>query len=131
MNMAPIYWYSKRQNCVKTSAYSSEMVALQIISEKILDLCYKLRMFGVPIDSYANIFCDNEAVYKSMSIVDSKLKKKHNSVAYHEIRECTASGILVVHKEDTGSNLADILMKSLSPENRKCLIERITIQAEI
>ena len=34
-------------------------------------------------------------------------------------------GILVVHKEDTGSNLADILTKSLSTEKRKDLIERI------
>ena len=81
-------------------------------------------MFGIPIDGYA-IFCDNEAVYKSTSIDDSTLKKKHNSVAYHKIRECTASGILVVHKEETGSNLADILTKSLSPDKRKYLIERI------
>ena len=125
MNMAPIFWYSKRQNSVETSTYSSEMVALSIISEKIIDLRYKLRMFGIPIDGYANVFCDNEAVYKSTSFADSTLKKKHNSVAYHKIRECTAAGILVVHKEDTGSNLADILTKSLPPEKRLYLIERI------
>ena len=64
-------------------------------------------------------------MYKSTSIAESTLKKKHNSVAYHKIRECTAAGILVVHKEDTGSNLADILTKSLSPEKRLYLIERI------
>ena len=23
---------------------------------------YNLRMFGVPIDGYANVFCDNKAV---------------------------------------------------------------------
>ena len=125
MNMAPIFWYSKRQNSVETSTYSSEMVALCIISEKIIDLRYKLRMFGITIDGYANVFCDNEAVYKSTSFVDSTLKKKRNSVAYHEIRECTAAGILVVHKEDTGSNLADILTKSFSPEKRLYLIEII------
>ena len=125
MNMAPIFWYSKRQNSVETSTYSSEMVALRIISEKIIDLRYKLRMFGIPIDGYANVFCDNEAVYKSTSFADSTLKKKHNSVAYHKIRECTAAGILVVHKEDTGSNLADILTKSLPPDKRLYLIERI------
>ena len=101
------------------------MVALRIISEKIIDLRYKLRMFGVPIEGYANVFCDNEAVYKSTSIADFMLKKKHNSVAYHKIWECTAAGILVVHKEDTGSNLADILTKCLSAEKRKYLIERI------
>ena len=84
------------------------MVALRIVVEKIIDLRYKLHMFGIPIDGYVNIFCDNEAVYKSTSIADSILKKKHNSVAYHKIRECKAANILVVHKEETGSNLADI-----------------------
>ena len=125
MSMVPIYWYSKRQNSVETSTYSSEMVALQIVAEKIIDLRYKLRMFGIPIDGYANVFCDNKAVYKSTSIADSTLKKKHNSVAYHKIRECAAANILVVHKEETGSNLADILTKSLSPEKRKYFIEQI------
>ena len=125
MNMAPIYWYSKRQNSVETSTYSSEMVALRIVAEKIIDLRYKLRMFGIPIDGYANVFCDNEAVYKSTSVAELTLKKKHNSVAYHKIRECTAAGILVVHKEDMGSNLADSLTKSLSPDKRKYFIERI------
>ena len=99
MNMAPIYWYSKRQNTVETSTYSSEMVALRIVAEKIIDLRYKLRMFGVPIEGYANVFSENEAVYKSTSYADLTLKKKHNSVAYHKIRESTAAGILVVHKE--------------------------------
>ena len=116
MNMAPIYWYSKRQNSVETSTYSSEMVALRIVAEKMINLRYKLRMFGIPIDAYANVFCDNEAVDKSTSLAKSMLKKKHNSVAYNKIQECTAAGILVVHKEDTGSNLADILTKSLLPD---------------
>ena len=106
MNMAPIFWYSKRQNSVETSMYSSEMVALRIVAEKIIDLRYKLRMFGIPLDWNVNVFCDNEAVYKSTSFADSTLKKKHNSVAYHKVRECTAAGILIVHKQDTGSNLA-------------------------
>ena len=125
MNMALIHWCSKRQNNVETSDYSSEMVALRIVAEKTIDLRYKLHMYGIPIDGYANVFCNNEAVYKSTSFAESTLKKKHNSVAYHKVRECTAAGILVVHKEDTGSNLADILIKSLLRDKRKYFIEQI------
>ena len=44
MNMATVYWYSKGQNCVETSTYLSEMVALRIISEKIINLGYKLSV---------------------------------------------------------------------------------------
>ena len=84
MNMAPIFWYSKRQNSVKTSIYLSEMVALCIISEKIIDLRYKLRMFGIPIDGYANVFCDNEAIYKSTSFAHSTLKR--SIIRWHIIK---------------------------------------------
>ena len=38
-------------------------------------LRYKLRMFGVPIDGAANVYCYNEAVYKNASIPESVLKK--------------------------------------------------------
>ena len=62
LNMAPIYWFSKRQNTVESSTYSSEFVALRIAAEKIIALRYKLRMFGIPIEGSANVFCDNEAV---------------------------------------------------------------------
>ena len=76
INMAPIYWYSKRQNSVETSTFSSEMVALRIVSEKIVGSRYKLRMFEIPVDGYANAFCDNEAVNKSTLIADSILKRR-------------------------------------------------------
>ena len=53
-------------------------------------------------------------------------------MAYHRVRECTITGILVVHdKEDTGSNLANILTKCLSPERRKYLNERIMIDDKV
>ena len=45
-------------------------------------LRYKLRMFGIPIDGVANVYYDNEAVYKNTSIPESVLKKKLYSLAY-------------------------------------------------
>ena len=43
INMAPKYWFSKRQNTAESSTYSSEFVALRITSEIIIALHYKLR----------------------------------------------------------------------------------------
>ena len=54
-----------------------------------------------------NMFYDNKAVYKETSFAESTLKKKHNLVGYDKVRVCTVVGILIVHKEDTGSNLVD------------------------
>ena len=36
-------------------------------------LRYKLHMFVVPLEGPTNVFCDNEAVYKNTSILESVL----------------------------------------------------------
>jgi hypothetical protein len=46
----------------------------------------------IPIDGPANVFCDNEAVYKNTVMPESVLKKKHHSIAYHRHREAVAAG---------------------------------------
>jgi hypothetical protein len=70
-------------------------------------------MFGIPIDGSANIFCDNKSVITNSTIPTSTLKKKHNSIAYHRVREAVAAGILRIAKVHTNDNLADILTKPL------------------
>ena len=132
LNMAPVHWYSRRQNCVESSTFSSEFIALKTAMETIMALRYKLRMFGVPIDGPARIFCDNEAVYRNSSDPASTLKKRHQSVAYHLCREAVASGVALIYKEDGDTNLSDILTKStLSKERRKFLRERIMVYAKV
>ncbi len=131
LNMAPIIWWSKRQTTVESSTYGSEICALKTATELIIALRYKLRMFGIPIcDGPANVFCDNEAVYKSTSIADSRLKKKSLSIAYHKIREAVAAGIEMIFKEPSDTNLADILTKALPPLKRLFLRKRIMISCE-
>ena len=100
------------------ATFGSEFVALRICKELITALSYKLRMFGVPIDGPANIFCDNRGVVKNVSIPESTLMKKHNAINYHAVREAAAAGILRVGKEDGETNLADLLTKVLNGEKR-------------
>ena len=59
VNNFPTIWYSKRQNIVESSSFGSEFISLQIETEMIEVLGYKLRMFGLPIDGPADVFCDN------------------------------------------------------------------------
>ena len=88
VNRAPIQWYSKRQQTVESSAFSSEFIAMKTCVEAIRQLRYKLRMFGIPIrnDDPAHIFCDNMSVVNNCSRVESLLNKKHTSLAYHTTR---------------------------------------------
>lgn len=125
LNKAPIVWFSKRQNTVETSTFGSEFVAMKICTEIIEGLRYKLRMFGIPIDGPANVFCDNEAVVKNATVPESTLKKKHNAIAYHRVREALAAGTIRITKEHTSTNVADILTKLLPNPTLKLLCERI------
>jgi hypothetical protein len=115
---APIIWFSKRQNTVEAATFGSEFVALRICKELIVALRYKLRMFGIPIDGPANVFCDNRGVVRNASIPESTLMKKHNAINYHAVREAAAAGIIRVGKEDGETNVADLLTKVLSGEKR-------------
>ena len=123
--MAPIFWYSKKQTTIESSTFSSEFVALRIATEKLISLRYKLRMFRITLEGAANVFCDNEAVCKNLSIAASTLKKKHNSIAYHKVRESIAAGKVNIFKEDGETNLADILTKALGKEKRIFMRSRI------
>jgi len=115
---APIVWFSKRQNTVEAATFGSEFVALRICKELIVAMRYKFRMFGVPIDGPANVFCDNRGVVKNVSIPESVLSKKHNAINYHAVREAVAAKILQVGKEDGDTNLADLLTKVVTGKKR-------------
>ena len=65
INKAPINWYSKRQATVEASTFGAEFCTPKTGAEMVEDLHYKLHMFGVPIYVSANVFCDNEAIYKN------------------------------------------------------------------
>ena len=45
--------------------------------------------------------------------LESTLKKKHNAIAYHRVREAHAAGVIWIAKDDGETNLADVLTKSL------------------
>jgi hypothetical protein len=97
---------------------------MRIAVELIKSLRFKLHMFCIPIDGPTNVYCDNEAVTKNSFFPESTLKKKHNSIAYHHIREAVAAGTIQVTKEDEKTNLADVLTKLLPQATKDFLCNR-------
>ena len=126
VNSAPIMFYSKRQNTVEASTFGSEFVAMRTAVEMIEALRIKLRYLGVPVEGAADVFCDNDAVFKNVSTPESTLKKKHLSICYHRCREAVAAGVIRVAKEATGTNLADLFTKILPVKVREKLLEWFT-----
>ena len=125
INMAPIQWYSKKQNTVETSTFGAEFIALKIATELIESLQYKLRMMGVQLSGPARVMCDNQSVVISGSFPESTLKKKHCSIAYHKVREAVAAEKILIYYENTDSNIADLFTKVLTANKRWPLIQGI------
>lgn len=86
---------------------------MRIAAEMIEGLRYKLALMGVEVDGPTSVFCDNESVVKNSTKPESTLKKKHNAIAYHRVREAQAAGILRIAWENGQTNLADVLTKQL------------------
>ena len=106
INKASINWYIKRQETVEASTFGAELCAIKAGVEMAESLHYNLRMIGVPIDGSANVFCDNEAVYKNKITPESVLNKKNHYIAYHRCREAVATKNIMVAKQVTDNNIS-------------------------
>jgi hypothetical protein len=115
VNSFPVKFYCKRQNMVESSTYGSELVAARIAVDLIVEMRYKLRMLGVPIEERSILYGDNMSVVLNTTLPSSALKKKHNAIAYHRVREAVAAGIVDFQYVPTELNIADCMTKPLSP----------------
>jgi hypothetical protein len=65
-------------------------VASRIATELILEIRYMLRSLGVALDGPALMLGDGMSVVLNTTVPSSVLKKKHNAIAYHRVREAIA-----------------------------------------
>ena len=73
----------------------------------------KTSSIGEPIEGAANIFCDNEYVYKNSFSEEYQIMKNHQAICVNWERECMANNIIIVHRVNNNDNLADMLFNSL------------------
>jgi hypothetical protein len=99
---------------------------MKIAIEQIEALLYKLCMMGIPLLGPANVYCDNESVFKNGAYPESSLKKKHNAIAYHKTQEAQAARIARLAWESGDLNCTDILTK-LVPGPRLRELNRLTM----
>ena len=82
-------------------------------------------MMGVQLDGPVNTFCDNLAVVKNVTDPSSTLKKKHNSISYHNVRKTVAANMQRIAHESGATNIADVLTKPLSNTKFHACIHQI------
>ena len=125
LNKTPIKWYSKRQATVETSTYGSEIVAGRIAVELAIDLRYRLRMLGVPIEGSTLLFGDNESMIKNCTRPGSTLKKRHNATGFHRCREAIACRVVDMIHCRSEQNHSDVGTKPLGPQIFQKLTKKI------
>ncbi len=102
------------------------MVARQA-TERLTDLRYTLRSFGVPLDGPAWLFGDNKSVVTSSTIPHSTLNKCWNALSYHRVHEAIAGGWLHFEHIPGTENPADILTKPLPWFMLKVFVEPLLL----
>ena len=115
---------SKKQNTCETSTFGSELVATKTAMEYIRGLRYKLRMMGIPLAGPAYVYGDNMSVIHNTKFPESTLKKEHNSIAYHFIREGVTRKECIITYVKSKDNLADILTKTLPQPAKEVLLRK-------
>ncbi len=70
-------------------------------------------MIGVPLEGPTNVLCDNQSVVTNSTLPSSTIKKKHNAICYHRVREAVAAKTIRIAHIPTDQNLADMLTKPL------------------
>jgi hypothetical protein len=57
------------------------------------------------------MFGDNESIVNSSTMIDDKLHKRHNALAFHKVREAIAAGFTAYYHILSQHNLADVVSK--------------------
>jgi len=93
---------------------------------KKISLLICLKLLEVNIEAQSLLLGDNMSVVLNTTLPSSQLKKKHNAVAYHRVREAIAAGIVKFAHVDSKENVSDIMTKSVDKATfyhltKKCL----------
>jgi hypothetical protein len=83
-----------------------------------------LRSLGVVLNGPALILGDNMSVVLNTTVPSSVLKKKHNRIAYHRVREAIAARIMRFAYIKCEEHVSDMLTKPLSNEKFNYLMKR-------
>jgi hypothetical protein len=111
--MLVISWHLTKPNSIECSILGSEFVSAKAAMETNRALQYKLRMMGISIDGPTYMLCNNISVVNNTTALESVLKKKSNSIAYHAVPEAVAMQELLIVDVKSEDHLADVMTKVL------------------
>jgi hypothetical protein len=99
-------------------------VVSRVATELILEVRYMLWSLRVALDGPALMLGDNMSEFLNTTVPSSVLKKKHNEIAYHRVREAIEARIMRFACIKSEENVSDVLTKPLSNEKFHYLMKR-------
>lgn len=87
--------------------------------EALRGVRHKLCMMGIELRGASLVYGDNLSVVRNVSMPESTLRKKSNSVCYHFVREAVARKELMVSHIPSISNPADICTKIIPGRSKR------------
>jgi hypothetical protein len=111
LNMAPVVWFSKSQPTMESSVIGVEFVTMHNGIETCSGLRDKLIMMGVTLSGPTYVYGYNMSVVHNTQRPESVLKKKSNSICYHEVRESAAIGESIIGHVPSVDNNSHICTK--------------------
>ena len=86
--------YSNRQNTVESATFGSKFVTMRVARDLLVALKIKPQSFGIHVFGPENVFSDNDAIHKNISLPESLLIKKHNTINFHICREAVVAKMM-------------------------------------
>ena len=96
-------------------------MVLRYSVEAVGNLLFKLKHFGIlmVVIHGANIYCENQSVVDTTTLVGSKLNNKSSSAVYNYVRYVVAESIVIMYWIKTRDNLSVTFTHQLGKYFRK------------
>ena len=115
-NNGPVAWGSKKQSCVATSTTHAEYIALYVVTKEVIWCRRLLADLGFAQTEPTVIYTDSQSALRLAMNPEFHAHTKHIDIKYHYTREQILLQSIQLQYVNTYAQLADILMKPLTPE---------------
>lgn len=109
----PIFWSTKRQNCISLSSTESELISAATAAQELKWIIELLKDFGLSQTLPIKLYEDNKSTISLIQNGKMNTRLKHINVKYFFLREMNESKIIDIAYCNTNSMIADILTKPL------------------
>ena len=99
--------------------FRAKFLAMKIVMETLRRIRCKLMMMGGKISGLSDIYGDNMSVIHNTQRPDSALRKRSNSIFYHDVCKSVVMGDSLTGHVGTNENCADLATKVLYGGRRR------------